>query len=273
MEKVNLNAEFSEDGTYIRKSSLPTKKVKPVEVKEPVEVQEVQKPLNVKFISDNEFYLNGKHIIFDKWKVKTRSELANCKTFIDRRNVLVYNNLKEKVPLDSEEFNYVLYKIRDYSFKQPIKYTFTCSECGKEYEVAYDLADLYRGCNGYSEDREFTHEIDGKTVKMVFTHLSEKDFPEYENVIANEGDEFNILLIDFIYHIKSINDVLIEDRNKLRDELENWNSDVFEMFFNDYNSIKFYVDTVNKVKCPHCLKSEVFNFDEFPNFYPNSWSL
>ena len=58
MEKVNLNAEFSEDGTYIRKNSLPTKKVKPVEVKEPVEVQEVQKPLNVKFISDNEFYLN-----------------------------------------------------------------------------------------------------------------------------------------------------------------------------------------------------------------------
>ena len=114
MEKVNLNAEFSEDGTYIRKSSLPTKKVKPVEVKEPVEVQEVQKPLNVKFISDNEFYLNGKHIIFDKWKVKTRSELANCKTFIDRRNVLVYNNLRGKVPLDSEEFNYVLYKIRDY---------------------------------------------------------------------------------------------------------------------------------------------------------------
>lgn len=256
--------------------SMPSTNVEELPVLENTLVERpiiVPKPADIKEISLNEFYLNGKHIKFNKWKVKTRSELNLCNTFAERRKVLVYDLLEEFVPLDVEEFNYVLYRIRDFSYNTPIKYTITCNECGRDFDVAYKLCDLYRPMNGYSQDVTKEHTVNDKTMSMTFSHISVKDFEQYESIITAETDEFKNLLIDFIYHIKYINGLAVDDRVKLFKDIEEWDADIFENFFFDFNSIKFYVDVNNRVKCPHCLQSTVLNFDEFPNFYPDSWSL
>lgn len=236
-------------------------------------IDEITSRVLIRDVSPNEFYLNGKHIVINKWKVKTRSELLKCETFAERRKVLVYDNLSEFVPLDMEEFNYVLYRIRDYSYNRPIKYNLTCSECGRDYSVAYNLKDLYRPFNGFDKDVEFVHTVNNKEIKIVFTNITDKIFNEYEKLITDETDEYRVLLIDFIYHIKSINGVDVTNYEKLMSDIEQWEADIFESFFNDYNAVKFYINTENTVKCPHCLKNEVMNFDEFPNFYPDSWAL
>ena len=266
-------ADISESIVTNKEEVNVPKEVKESENENQRIIDEINSRVLIKDISPNEFYINGKHIIINKWKVKTRSDLLKCSTFTERRKVLVYDNLKEFVPLDLEEFNYVLYRIRDYSFNAPIKYNLTCNSCGKEYSVAYNLKDLYRPFNGFDKDVEFTHLNNGKLVKIVFTNLMDKNFADYEKLVTDESDEYRVLLTDFIYHIKSINGAEIMDYNKLLTEIEQWDADVFEKFFNDYNSIKFYLNTENTVKCPHCLKTEVMNFDEFPNFYPDSWSL
>lgn len=255
-----------------------SEQLKPLESLEPTEPSEIlindnnQKTIcKIQDIAPNEFYLNGKHIKFNKWKVKTRASLNNCHSYIQRRKVLVYDQMETFVPLDIEEFNYVLYRIREFSYNKPIKYSLTCNECGRDFDVAYNFKDLYRPINGFNQDTEFNHNINGNNVKIVFSSISPEAFEAYENIITSESDDFRVLLIDFAFHIKSINGKQITDYEKLLNDIETWDTDIFEMFFNDFNSIKFYVDTLNKVKCPHCLHIEVLNFDEFPNFYPDSW--
>lgn len=213
-----------------------------------------------------ELTLNGKKISFRKWKVKDRNNFVNAKNKVEQRQALVYNCLADpNTPLDIEEYNYLLMKIRMESIGSEITYNLKCPKCGKLYTAVVDLKDLIE----YKESSLSRIEV-GDTV-IELQGIRKKDI--YENTINSIEDNYIKYIYDFAFHVKSINDNSVLTFEYVLDFINNLDVDVFEEIFKQWEAQRFKISMNGYLECEHCHENTLYNFDDLPNFFPKSWRL
>lgn len=210
--------------------------------------------------------LKNKNIQFRKWKVKDKKNILQSKdNAIQLKHALVYNCLKDKkIALTSEEYKFLLFKIRSESINSPILYNFSCDSCNEEFEYNADLNEIMKPT--YIEKSLIS--VKNNTFKLQ--NIQNREF--YENSIQNL-DESELDLVDFIFHIKSYNDDDTLGFDDLNEIINNMNIDVFSEIFSEWNKIKFKINNVYSVKCPVCGAYELYEFDDLPGFFPDDWDL
>lgn len=208
--------------------------------------------------------IRDKTIEFRKWKVKDRKSLMSANNDVERRKALVYNCIKDQnVALDNEEFNFVLEKIRSVSVKDKLNYTLTCDECGKDFNLSVDIEDLI-DCS-FSDFEPLVY----NDLIIEIQDIKNRDF--YENTIVTVTDEQERFLYDLALHIKSINGNSSMSFQSVIDFLQDLDLDVYSSIYEQFNKIRFRCINLQSVECPHCHGETVFNFNDFPGFFPKSW--
>jgi hypothetical protein len=208
--------------------------------------------------------IRDKTIEFRKWKVKDRKSLMAANNDVERRKALVYNCIKDQnVALDNEEFNFVLEKIRSVSVKDKLNYTLTCDECGKDFNLSVDIEDLI-DCS-FSDFEPLVY----NDLIIEIQDIKNRDF--YENTIITVTDEQERFLYDLALHIKSINGNSSMSFQSVIDFLQDLDLDVYSSIYEQFNKIRFRCINLQSVECPHCHGETVFNFNDFPGFFPKSW--
>lgn len=210
--------------------------------------------------------IRDKTIEFRKWKVKDRKTLMQAKNDVERRKALVYNCIKDQnIALDNEEFNFMLEKIRSVSVKDKLKYTLTCDECNKEFNLSVDIEDLI-DCS-YNDYRPLVY--DDLTIEVQ--DIKNRDF--YENTIVTVTDTQERFLYDLALHIKSINGNSSMSFQNVLDFLLDLDIDAYNSIYDQFNKVRFRCVNLQSVECPYCHGETVFNFNDFPDFFPKSWEL
>lgn len=208
--------------------------------------------------------IRDKTIEFRKWKVKDRKSLMSANNDVERRKALVYNCIKDQnIALDNEEFNFVLEKIRSVSVKDKLNYTLTCDECGKDFNLSVDIEDLI-DCS-FSDFEPLVY----NDLIIEIQDIKNRDF--YENTIVTVTDEQERFLYDLALHIKSINGNSSMSFQSVIDFLQDLDLDVYSSIYEQFNKIRFRCINLQSVECPHCHGETVFNFNDFPGFFPKSW--
>ena len=169
---------------------------------------------------------------------------------------LVYDCITENVILSTEEFKYVLSRIRAFSLGENIDIDFYCSECGKQEIKTFKLIDIIRGT--YKPLKE----IKVKNVHIKLGEIKNKDF--YIKKIQ-EDENF-----DFLLRIEEFNSDRTFTLEKLIDIIDNLDIDILTEILEIYEDHKFKIDDINVIECD-CGFSEKYEFDELPGFFPESW--
>ncbi len=223
-----------------------------------------------KEIFDNEVSIKDRVIKFRKWKVKDRKKfIALLKeddiNYHGLTDSLVYDCLENKQEiLTPDEYRYILTAIRIKSVSDNIKFDFKCEnkECEKDYSVDLKLSEVL------SPLYEKGDEIISSDTKIKLGFIPNKKY--YDDKIKGcTPDE--IYLVDFLLHINTIdgNDTLGFD--ELLDYIEELDTNVLDDIFVQWDNIRFKIDDINEVTCPHCDSTEKYQFDDMPNFFPSSW--
>jgi len=213
-------------------------------------------PLNVR--------INRKRVYFRKWRVKDKNKFLNNKHDRVRvKEALVYDCLKDELNLSDEEYKYMLMVIRDASLPNEISYDFTC-ECGHSYVYTPKLTDIMKPVfNGYGV-------ISAGDVSFEMQPIQNREF--YESTM--EGcSKSEYVLFDFLLHIKTMNGDDCLSFDELLNEINNMDVDVFEDVFIQWNSMKFKVNNIAPVTCPKCSLKQLYEFDDLPNFFPETWDV
>lgn len=209
-----------------------------------------------------EIQINGKKIEFRKWKVKDKKELDHATTKIEKRKIIVYNCLKDYIPLDLDEYNYVLAQIRDFSLHTDIDYTLQC-DCGETFNVSLPIKDIVTFKNAdYSPII-----VDDVTIELK--NIDDKD---YEVKINETLTTIERYILDFIFHIKSINGNELEI-DKLLDYFDNLNIDTFEKIIDCWDARRSKCLYNKQIECPKCHKFVEYNLADMEGFFPKSWNL
>jgi len=208
----------------------------------------------------------GKKLNFRKWKVKDKNKiLAHKDDPIILKEALVFDCLENKqIGISTEEYNYILTRIREKSLSYKIQYKFQCDSCANYFNHEINLNEVITST--FSDYSDIT--FDTHTFKMH--DIPNRDF--YEKAIANKP-EAEIFMLDFFLHIKSYNDneaFSLEDITEIINELD---VEDFEMIIDQWNKMKFTVDKTHLIQCPHCEEEELYIFDSMPGFFPSSWKL
>lgn len=209
--------------------------------------------------------IRDKVIEFRKWKVKDRKNFANAQGALEKRKALVYNCLKNpELPLDNEEYNFILEKIRAVSIKDEIGYNLKCSNCGKEFSLYVNINDV--------TDCAFSdyHPIEVDGIKIELQDVKNRDF--YESAMKVVKDINEKYITDFALHIKSINDNTTLSFQDVVDFILDLDIDLYEEIFKQWDLIRFKCVNLQSVVCPHCSQETVYNFNDFPGFFPKSWN-
>lgn len=210
--------------------------------------------------------IRDKTIEFRKWKVKDRKTLMQAKNDVERRKALVYNCIKDQnIALDNEEFNFMLEKIRSVSVKDKLKYTLTCDECNKEFNLSVDIEDLI-DCS-YNDYKPLVY----GDITIEVQDVKNRDF--YENTIVTVTDTQERYLYDLALHIKSINGNSSMSFQNVLDFLLDLDIDAYNSIYDQFNKVRFRCVNLQSVECPYCHGETVFNFNDFPDFFPKSWEL
>ena len=209
--------------------------------------------------------LRNKEIKFRKWKVKDKKKFLSAgddKYLI--KEALVYDCLEDKtIALSEDEYKYILTKIRETSLEDKVHYTFQCGKCNEVYDYDADLNAIMVGVFEPYGDITIKNHI------FTMGSLKNRAFYEAATTVANTPDEK--FLIDFILHIDAYNDndgYTFQQYNEIINELD---ADVFEKVINAWEKMRFKLDNVYEVQCPHCNATEYFEFDDLPGFFPESW--
>lgn len=210
--------------------------------------------------------LRDKVVKYRKWKVKDKKKYMSSDDPIILKEALVFDCIEDKnIALDAEEYKYMLMKIRNVSIKNEIKYDFTCSHCSNEFEYTADIEEIMT-----PEFKDYDDIISGKHI-FTLTHVRNRQF--YENSILGVNSEEEKVMVDFIMHVKSYNDndgLNFDELNEIINELD---IEDFEAIFKEWENMKFYVNNIHDVECPKCAESDTYEFDDLPNFFPESWKL
>lgn len=204
-------------------------------------------------------------IKYRKWKVKDKKKFLNSNGDKQAlRESLVYDCLEDKnIALSEEEYKYLLIKIRETSLEDKVHYTFKCIACEQLYDFNADLNVIIGA--------DFTPYGDIIFKNQIFTMADLKNRDFYETAISNADNKDEKFLIDFILHIGAYNDndgYTFQQLNEIINELD---ADVFEKIIAKWEEMRFKVNNVYEVQCPHCGNSEHFEFDDLPGFFPESW--
>lgn len=210
--------------------------------------------------------IRDKTIEFRKWKVKDRKTLIQAKNDVERRKALVYNCIKDQnIALDNEEYNFMLEKIRSVSVKEKLKYTLTCDDCNKEFNLSVDIEDLIDCSFDDYKPLEYNDLI------IEVQDIKNRDF--YENTIVTVTDTQERYLYDLALHIKSINGNSSMSFQSVLDFLLDLDIDAYNSIYDQFNKVRFRCVNLQSVECPYCHGETVFNFNDFPDFFPKSWEL
>jgi len=211
--------------------------------------------------------IRDKNIKFRKWKVKDKNKFlsANRDPKIIKE-ALVYDCLRdEKIALSEDEYKYLLMRIRAESLPNSISYTFRCDECLEEYDYTADLKQIMKPeFSKYGIVQSGIHSFE-------MTSIRNREF--YDNVIGAYVNDEQKLLVDFILHIKSYNQNESLDFDGLNDIINNLDVDAFEDIFAQWEAMRFKVNNIHTVQCPHCKAQETYEFDDLPGFFPESWNI
>lgn len=205
--------------------------------------------------------VGDKKLTIRKWKGKDKKNFLNIlKEGKDENkiiDVLVYDCIEEDVILSVEEYRYVLTKIREYSFGPDIKVDILCNKCQHIDEYNFKLNEIIK------PKFKSIKEIKEKDITIKFSTIKNKD-AYYE---LYDKDE----LYDFLLRIDSINNKDTYTLDELIDYFDNLDIDILENIMKKFNESKFKVDDVNIVECNNCKNKMSFEFDDLPNFFPESW--
>lgn len=203
-------------------------------------------------------------IKYRKWKVKDKKKFMNSDDKQTLREALVYDCLEDKdIALSEDEYKYLLTKIRETSLEDKVHYTFKCINCEQLYDFNADLNVIMSA--------EFIPYGDIIFKNHIFTMTDLRNRAFYEAAIASTDVQDEKYLIDFILHIGAYNDndgYTFQQLNEIINELD---ADVFEKIINKWEDMRFKLNNVYEVQCPHCNNSEYFEFDDLPGFFPESW--
>jgi len=157
----------------------------------------------------------------------------------------------------------MLIVIRDASLPGEIGYEFTC-ECGFTYDYNPNLRDVIKPVfKGYGN-------ILAKGVNFEMQPVQNRAF--YEETLGSSS-ELESTLFDFLLHVKSLNQNTCLTFDQLLEVVNEMEVDVFEDVFLQWNSMKFKVNNVSPVTCPKCSLTQLYEFDDLPDFFPESWDL
>lgn len=207
--------------------------------------------------------LKNRIVQYRKWKVKDKKNfVANKDNPIGLKSAIVYNCVSDdKAVFTTEEYKFILAKIREVSIKEPIVYDMEC-DCGNEFVFEADLDKIMTGSFKKS------NAIDSGLHKFAMADIQNRDY--YENTILANPEEAE--LIDFIFSIKTYNNgtISFEEMNEIINEMD---LNDFEDIMIQWNALKFKLDNTFDVDCPKCKKSELYEFDDLPNFFPGTWEI
>lgn len=196
------------------------------------------------------------------WKGKEKKKfIASLKQAeINEEEVLeslVYDCIEEDVVLSTEEFKYVLSRIRAFSLGEDIDIEFYCENCGETYTKTFQLKDIIT--YSYKE----LPEINVSGAKIKLGPIRNKTF--YEKMIA-EDEEY-----DFLLRIEKFNDNDHFNLEELINLMDNLDVQVLTEIYQIYEDHRFKINDIHSVTCQHCEHQETYQFDELPGFFPESW--
>jgi len=202
---------------------------------------------------------------YRKWKVKDRKKfIENKKDPIIIKEALVYDCLDDKnIALSEDEYKYVLFLIRDKSIQEKITYVFECTECEHQHEYSIDLEEVMKS------EYKSTKEIQQNGHIFTMSNIKNRNF--YETTMNSVHDEEKYI-VDFILHVGTYNDEP-KTFEQMFDIINNMNVDDFEVIFKTWEDIRFKVNNEHNVICPKCNNSDLYEFDDLPGFFPDSWNV
>ena len=201
---------------------------------------------------------------FRPWKVKDKFALRAAETIYDKRKALVYNCLeKPETALDINEFQYVLFCIRNQSLDYVTQYDVTCDHCKKGYVVDVNFKDvLVPRFGDYTEIKTSSHTFELQEIKNQ---------GYYEEAMQNETDPERRFLLDLTMHIASIDGDASFKATEVLDFIQELSMKEFEDLSRAWKNQRFSFNIEARVKCPFCSEYSLFRFLTVPNFFPESW--
>jgi hypothetical protein len=206
--------------------------------------------------------IGSKQINIRGWKGKDKKAFLNALKVekIDENNVmdtLVYSCIEEDIILSTDEFKYVLSRIRAISLGEEINIEFYCTKCGELYKKDFLLKDIIRW--SYNNLKEIK-------VQDIIIKLGEiKNKTIYIQKIAEDE------LYDLLLRIESFNGDTSFTLDELIDKFDNLDLSIISNIIEQYENAKFKLLNINTVECPKCKNKTDFEFDELPGFFPQSW--
>jgi len=207
--------------------------------------------------------VGNRNLTIRKWKGKDKKAFINSLkeeniNEEDVMNALVYDSIEEEnVILSSDEFKYVLSRIRAYSLGEEINVEFMCGECGEIHTQTFELKNLLK----YEFKPLKEIKIPGAHIK--FGEIANKEL--YISKIKEDED------YDFLLRISEINENNTFTLNELEMIIDDLDIDVLTEVMTIWEESKFKLDDVGLVKCPNCGDEVYYQFDEIPGFFPTSW--
>lgn len=201
---------------------------------------------------------------FRPWKIKDKFTLKDAKTIYDKRKALVYNCLETPdVALDLNEFQYVLFSIRNASLDYVTQYNVTCDHCKKEFVVDVNFGDVLVP--------KFSDYTEIKTKDHIFELQEVRNQKFYEEAMQNETDSEKRFLLDLSLHISGIDGDASFNASKVLEFIQDLPVHEFEELAQQWNKQRFSFTVEAKAKCPFCSEFSLYRFLSIPNFFPESF--
>lgn len=206
--------------------------------------------------------INGKKIEYRKWKVKDKIKLDKCSKIIDKRKVVVYDCLTNKVNLDADEYNYVLSLIRDFSLHSDITFTIECPECGNVETITLPVSEIVS-----FREADYSPIV---TDKLIIVLDDVKD--NYEEIISSVNNKLEKYITDFMLHIKTVNGntLTLEELNTFINDMD---VDVFEKILFEWDKKKSKYSCVKDIQCSECKTLFACDLQNMNDFFPKSWKI
>ena len=206
-------------------------------------------------------------IKYRKWKVKDKKKFKLAQKANDAimsHNALVYDCIENKnVILTPEEQKFMLMALRSVSIGDTLEYTFNCDACEEDYDYTGKISELFIP--------EFTEygALKSNSVEFRMGKIQSKEY--YDRAMGETEEDEDKFLVDFLFHIKSLNDNDTMEFNELFEYVNNMEVDMAEEIFVQWKKMRFEYSEVKSVTCPHCGAVENYEFDTLPGFLPESW--
>lgn len=202
---------------------------------------------------------------FRPWIVKDQFAIKDGGTLYDKRKAMVYNCLEDHdFALDINEYQYVLFCIRNKSVDYITPYTVTCDHCHKDFVVDVDFNQVL--------SPRFAKYDDIVTANHMFELQEIKNQQFYEESMQNELNPEKRRLLDFVLHVKAVNGDFTKSASDVLELINNMEIKEFEDLFNKWESQHFTFRLDANAKCPFCEKESGYRFISVANFFPESWS-